>query len=84
MFTTRTTGKYASAPAAARPTVSVNPAARRSGITTAAAPAACAVRMIAPRLCGSSTPSKITCNPPDAAVSSIDEYFSAAPNPMTP
>ena len=53
-------------------------------VPSPAAPAACAVRMIAPKLCGSSTPSKITCNPPDAAVSSIDEYFSAAPNAMTP
>ena len=44
--------------------MSVSPAARRSGITTAAAPAAWAVRMIAPRLCGSSMPSSTTCRPP--------------------
>ena len=37
-------------------------AARRSGTITALAPAACAVRIMAPRLCGSSTPSKTISN----------------------
>src|ERR1700722_15571812 len=47
----------------ARSTVSVSPAARLSGITTPFAPAASDVRTIAPKLCGSSIPSKITSRP---------------------
>ena len=46
----RTIGTYSSAPAADLPTVSVSPTARRSGMITASAPAAFAVRMMAPRL----------------------------------
>src|ERR1035438_5580121 len=48
----------------------VNPNARRSGMTTPPAPAACAVRTMAPRLCGSSTPSSTTNNCAEGATSS--------------
>src|ERR1019366_8940174 len=57
ILVTRTTGRCSSAPAAALATTSVMPAARRSGMMMAPAPAAWAVRMTAPRLGGSSTPS---------------------------
>ena len=60
IFFTRATGRCATAPAEARAAASVSPAARRSGMTTPLAPAASAVRMIAPRFCGSSTPSSKT------------------------
>jgi hypothetical protein len=62
MLVTRVTGRYSSAPAAALATTSVRPTARRSGMMMPPAPAACAVRTIAPRLCGSSTPSSTTIN----------------------
>ena len=52
-FATRAIGMCAVAPAADLRTVALTPAARRSGITTAVAPAHSAERMIAPALCGS-------------------------------
>ena len=59
MFTTLTTGTYSRAPAAAFATVSVRPAARRSGMITPCTPAASAVLRMAPRFLGSSTPSRM-------------------------
>ena len=58
MFVTLAMGRCSLAPAEALVTVPVTLAARRSGMTTPFAPAASAVRRIAPRLCGSSTPSR--------------------------
>ena len=52
-FATRAIGMCAVAPADALRTVALTPAARRSGSTTAVAPAHSAVRMMAPALCGS-------------------------------
>src|SRR6266446_5782535 len=57
MFVTFAMGRCSLAPADDFATVPVTPAARLSGITTPSAPEASAVRRIAPRLCGSSTPS---------------------------
>ena len=59
------------------------PGRRRSGMTKAPAPAACAVRMIAPRLCGSSTPSSTT-TILEAAAASRSAYLRAAPSATTP
>ena len=54
MLATRTTGIYSTAPAEVLATVAVSPTPRRLGMMTPCAPAASAVRMMAPRLCGSS------------------------------
>src|ERR1039458_7066704 len=83
MLVTRTTGRCSSAPAAALATTSVTPAARRSGMMMAPAPAACAVRMTAPRLCGSSTPSSTTSISLSATLSR-SAYLRAAPRAITP
>src|ERR1035437_4126922 len=60
MFVTLATGRCSLAPAETFAPAPVTAADRRSGITTPSAPAASAVRRIAPRLCGSSTPSSTT------------------------
>src|ERR1019366_3722122 len=83
ILVTRTTGRCSSAPAAALATTSVMPAARRSGMMMAPAPAAWAVRMTAPRLCGSSTPSSTTSISLDATLSR-SAYLRAAPRAITP
>src|ERR1039457_6844671 len=80
---TRATGRCSSAPAAALATTSVTPAARRSGTMMEPAPAACAVRIMAPRLCGSSTPSSTTTSSEEAA-ESRSAYCLAAPSATTP
>ena len=59
-FATRATGIYSSAPAEALPTTAVRPTLRRLGMMTPCAPAHSAVRMIAPRLCGSDSSSQMT------------------------
>ena len=66
MLRTRATGRCSTAPAEALQTAGVTSAARRSGITTPAAPAHSAVRQIEPRFCGSWTWSSATssgCSP---------------------
>src|ERR1700733_3074372 len=86
-FLTRATGRCASAPADALSTVSLNPAARLSGITTPCAPAASEVRTIAPRLWGSSMPSSSTSRPwPPLAASKSSSSTAgfAAPSAATP
>ena len=60
MFLICTTGVRAAAPADAFHATAVIPAARRSGITTALAPNAHALLIIAPRFRGSVTPSSPT------------------------
>ncbi len=57
---TRATGQRSTAPADALATAGVTPTARSLGMTTPCAPRAWAERMMAPRLCGSSTPSSTT------------------------
>src|SRR5450755_198047 len=84
MLVARTIGMYSRAPAAALATTSVRPTARRSGITMPPAPAACAVRVMAPRLCGSSNPSSTTNNCAAGATSSSCAYFWGAPTATTP
>src|ERR1035441_4689755 len=84
ILVTRTTGRCSSAPAAALATTSVMPAARRSGMMMAPAPAAWAVRMTAPRLCGSSTPSSTTSISADATESSSAYWRGAPPRGTTP
>src|SRR5947209_10999811 len=56
----RATGRCASAPALAFQAEGVTPTARRSGTSTPWAPNAAAERAIAPKLCGSVTPSTAT------------------------
>ena len=60
MLRTRATRRCSTAPAEALHTAGVTSAARRSGITTPAAPAHSAVRQIEPRFCGSWTWSSAT------------------------
>ncbi len=60
MLRTRATGRCSTAPAEALHTAGVTSAARRSGITTPAAPAHSAVRQIEPRFWGSWTWSSAT------------------------
>ena len=62
IFVTLTQGMYSMAPADALATISVSPQALRFGITMPCAPAHSALRMMAPRLCGSSRLSKIRIN----------------------
>ena len=59
-LTTWATGTDATAPAAARATAGVSPAARSLGTTTPAAPAPSTARSTAPRLWGSCTQSRAT------------------------
>ena len=78
------------APAEVFATVAVSPTARRFGMITPCAPARFAVRMIAPRLCGSSILSRIKMNggsPFSSAffkISSTSAYSYAAATAMTP
>ena len=59
---TAATGRYSAAPAAAFSAAGVRPAARWRRVTRPVAPADTALRMTAPRLCGSVTPSSTTRN----------------------
>ncbi len=68
---TRATGRCSTAPADALQTAGVTSAERRSGMTTPVAPAASAVRQIAPRFCGSVTSSSATSQASGAASSSV-------------
>ncbi len=78
------------APAEAFTAVPVSPAALRFGIMTPCAPAKFAVRITAPRLCGSSTLSKSTINGGSpfsfafCKISSTDAYSNAAMTAMAP
>ena len=62
MFTTRATRMSAVAPAAALTAAGVTDALRRLPMITPCAPAHSALRMMEPRLCGSSTPSSTMTN----------------------
>ena len=62
MLETRDTGTCTRAPADARMAPGETDAARRSGIINPWPPAACNVRAMAPRLCGSTTPSNTANN----------------------
>ena len=73
-FLTLATDRCSTAPADALHAAGVTDAARRSGITTPAAPATSAARQIAPRLCGSSIWSSATTS---ASSASSREFRSA-------
>ena len=78
------------APADVFATVGVRPTALRFGMIIPCAPAWFAVLMIAPRLCGSSMPSRIIINAGSpflsafASISSTSAYSYAAETAMTP
>ena len=71
MLVTLAMGMCSLAPAETLVTVPVTLADRRSGMTMPLAPAASAVRRIAPRLCGSSTPSRTTTSEYSARLAAI-------------
>ena len=89
-FVTFATGVYASAPADAFATIAVSPTSRSLVMITPCAPARLAVRIIAPRLCGSSIPSsrKIKGSSPFSSaflsISSTSAYAYAAATAITP
>ena len=83
MFGTRTTGRYSTAPADALPTAAVSPTLRRFGITTPCAPAHSAVRMIAPRLCGSAISSQTIRNGGSPRLSASAKISSVSENACT-